>query len=541
MTDTLEDQEVPDWLLGDDDVTTAPRETEAERINRRMREGAAYQRKLDKEKAEAKERERLEKKAASDKWNADYKAAKAAGDTERVKELNRQLHENYLNDPAFFPPETDFVSFLPEGFYVQISTGAEWRVAAKLNVHCHGDKHAAKRIDFNSPVHAYTWAPGRGRLLYDTAVFEGGYFPKKRNNLFNRYKPPHNYVELGHANDVAPWRDHIRRLYSEVDSTWIERWIAFKVQYPGIKINHALVVGGPTRIGKDTIFEPVKPAVGPWNMKEVSAGQSMDGNFNPYMEAVICRVAEVKDLGERRREFYDHWKPWLTTPPDMVGVTDKNVKLHQVANVVGVVFLTNHLTDGMYLPEDDARHYVAWSETKETDFEEGYFDRLYQWFENGGNRNVAAWLKAYDLRAWNPKKPPPKTPAFWRIVEAHNDPGRGDLDGLLDYMGRPDCVTVRDLTECAARYEYAQPGGSAAVDLTNRKLIPRRLEASGYVSVRGPHDGKFDFKTKGTPASATGPGTPATREALVVYVRKTIDENQRMKAAKAFVDGRNSR
>ncbi|MGD0332974.1 MAG: DUF5906 domain-containing protein [Xanthobacteraceae bacterium] len=539
MTDTLEDQEVPDWLLGDDDVTTAPRETEAERINRRMREGAAYQRKLDKEKAEAKERERLEKKAASDKWNADYKAAKAAGDKERVKELNRQLHENYLNDPAFFPPETDFVSFLPEGFYVQISTGAEWRVAAKLNVHCHGDKHAAKRIDFNSPVHGYTWAPGRGRLLYDTAVFEGGYFPKKRNNLFNRYKPPHDYAP-GNASDdaVKPWREHIRRLYNEDDAQHIERWLAFKVQFPGVKINHALVLGGPTRIGKDTIFEPVKYAVGPWNMKEVSAGQTMDEKFNPYMEAVICRVAEVKDL-ERPKAFYDHWKPWLTTPPDCLGVTDKNVKLHQVANVVGVVFFSNYQTNGMYLPDDDARHYVAWSETVETDFEDGYFDRLYAWFDGDGKRNVTAWLKAYDLRAWNPKRPPPKTAAFWRIVEAHSSQAHGDLDALLDFMGRPECVTIRDLQNALAHYEPA--GGSTIIDLTNKRQHAAMLEASGYVSVRGPHDGKFDFKTRGTAASATGPGTPTTREKLTVYVRKTIDEAQRVKAAKSFVDGRNAR
>ena len=31
------------------------------------------------------------------------------------------------------------------------------------------------------------------------------------------------------------------------------------------KINHALVLGGLQGIGKDTMLEPVKHAVGPWN------------------------------------------------------------------------------------------------------------------------------------------------------------------------------------------------------------------------------------------------------------------------------------
>ena len=36
------------------------------------------------------------------------------------------------------------------------------------------------------------------------------------------------------------------------------------------KINHALVLGGEQGIGKDTLLEPVKHAVGPWNFDEVS-------------------------------------------------------------------------------------------------------------------------------------------------------------------------------------------------------------------------------------------------------------------------------
>ena len=59
-------------------------------------------------------------------------------------------------------------------------------------------------------------------------------------------------------------------------------------------------------IGKDTLLEPVKRAVGPWNFVEVSPQQVL-GRFNGFLKSVILRVSEARDLGEFDRfAFYDH-------------------------------------------------------------------------------------------------------------------------------------------------------------------------------------------------------------------------------------------
>ena len=80
------------------------------------------------------------------------------------------------------------------------------------------------------------------------------------------------------------------------------------MQRPHEKINHALVLGGKQGIGKDTILEPVKYAVGPWNFNEVSPQQLL-GRFNGFLKSVILRVSEARDLGEFDRfAFYDHMK-----------------------------------------------------------------------------------------------------------------------------------------------------------------------------------------------------------------------------------------
>jgi hypothetical protein len=65
------------------------------------------------------------------------------------------------------------------------------------------------------------------------------------NRLFTMrvYRPPTIMQKPG---DVSPWLDH-------------------RVQRPWEKINHALVLLGNQGVGKDTLLEPVKAAIGPWN------------------------------------------------------------------------------------------------------------------------------------------------------------------------------------------------------------------------------------------------------------------------------------
>ena len=136
-------------------------------------------------------------------------------------------------------------------------------------------------------------------------------------------------------------------------------------------------------IGKDTILEGVKRAVGPWNFKEV-APKSIFEPFNPWLRAVILRVSEAKDMGDVNRfEFYDAMKTLLAAPPDVLECNEKNIKQHYVLNCMGVVITTNHLTDGIYLPAEDRRHYVAWSDLRSDDFDAGYWNEMWNWYDDG--------------------------------------------------------------------------------------------------------------------------------------------------------------
>src|ERR1019366_8451569 len=71
------------------------------------------------------------------------------------------------------------------------------------------------------------------------------------------------------ASGATPWLEHVKRVFPD-EWRHIPCWLAHRVQRPGEKINHALVLGGKQGIGKDSLLEPVKEAVGRWNWREIS-------------------------------------------------------------------------------------------------------------------------------------------------------------------------------------------------------------------------------------------------------------------------------
>jgi hypothetical protein len=251
------------------------------------------------------------------------------------------------------------------------------------------------------------------------------------------------------------------------------------VQCPEDKINHAIVLGGPQGIGKDTLLEPLKHAVGPWNFLEVSP-QHMLGRFNGFLKSVILRVSEARDLGDVNRfHFYDHMKAYTAAPPDVLRVDEKNLREYSVPNCCGVIVTSNHKSDGIYLPADDRRHYVAWSDLTKDDFPTGYWTRIWGWYVDGGYSHVAAYLTELDLSDFDAKAPPPKTAAFWDIVDANRAPEDAELADVLDDLGNPAATTLSRIQNAAT--------GEFEIwirDRKNRRVIPHRLEKCGYVPVR---------------------------------------------------------
>jgi hypothetical protein len=386
----------------------------------------------------------------------------------------------------------DFYAVMPKHFYIYVPTREPWP-ASSVNARVPPpakNLSASAWLDQHRPVEQMTWAPGQPIVIANRLISDGGWIERNGVNCFNLYRPP--TIKPGQATKAGPWLDHVQKVFG-ADAEHILKWLAHRVQKPADKINHALLLGGAQGIGKDTTLEPVKRAIGPWNFSEVSP-QHMLGRFNGFLRSVILRVSEARDLGDVDRfQFNDHMKSYTAAPPDVLRVDEKNLREYAVPNVVGVIITTNYKTGGIYLPPDDRRHFVAWSDLTKDDFDPDYWKKLWMWYGNGGDRHVTAYLASLDLASFDAKAPPPKTPAFWEIVDASRAPEDAELRDAIDAIGAPAALTLAKIA-AAASEDFAK----WLYDRKNARLIPHRLEACGYVHVRnqGAKDGHWKVNGK---------------------------------------------
>jgi uncharacterized protein DUF5906 len=424
----------------------------------------------------------------------------------------------------------DFRAYMPAHKYIFVPNRELWPAAsvdARLGPvpdadgHCSAVINAAKLktikastwLDRYRPVEQMTWIPGRPMLIPDHLVSDGGWIVRPGCTCFNTYRPPQ--ITGGDPDQAKPWLQHLRFVYPD-DADHIVEFLAHRVQRPAEKINHALVLGGHQGIGKDSLLEPVKAAVGPWNFVEVSPKQLL-GRFNGFLKSVILRVNEARDLGEvDRYSFYEHMKTYTAAPPDVLRVDEKNVREYVVWNVCSVIITTNHKTDGLHLPPDDRRHYVAWSPRSKEDFPRDYWANLYGWYEQHGTRHVAAFLATYDLSKFDPKAPPLQTPAFWDVVDVGRAPEDAELADALDKLRSPSATTLAQIAQCSS------PGFAEWLrDRKHARLFPHRLETAGYVAARNPHarDGLWRVHER--------------RQAI--YVRHELSASDRLVAVEEFL------
>jgi hypothetical protein len=124
-----------------------------------------------------------------------------------------------------------------------------------------------------------------------------------------------------------------------------------------------------------------------------------------------------------------------------------------------------------------------------------------------------------DISSFDPKAPPPKTPAFWDISDANRAHEDAELADAIDKMGNPDAMTLSQIKDAAARTN--SDFFSWISDRKNRRAMPHRLERCGYVPVRNAAD-KSDGQWKIDGSRVT------------VYARKALSLKERLGAAAAL-------
>lgn len=457
------------------------------------------------------------------RWAKDFK--RQGGKVQRLGSVFKLAADYGWRRPGKLSVE-DFYAYMPMHNYIYVPTRDFWP-ASSVNARVPlvktpaGPVPPAAWIDGNRAVEQLTWYPGEPQLIEGRIIAEGGWIEQPSAKVFNMYREPPP-IRGGSSEAAGPWRDHLARLYPE-EHEHILRWLAHRVQRPGQKINHGLILGGAPGIGKDTLLAPVKRAVGYWNMREVSPVVLVE-SFNDWVKSVILRVSEARDLGgndmsaTNRYALYEHMKVLTTAPPEVLRVNEKHLRQYAVPNVMGVIVTTNY-QDGMYLPADDRRFFCAWSELTKGDFAEDYWRDLYKWFDDGGAEHVAAFLHSVNLAGFDPGAPPPWTTAKTAMVDAGRDESMSPIGEALDRMREQaqgtDAVTTADLIEHGSEELRELLTGPK-----NARRVPHLMAEWGYVKVvnEGARDGRFVVDGK--------------RQA--VYAKRELPLQERVKAARAL-------
>lgn len=136
------------------------------------------------------------------------------------------------------------------------------------------------------------------------------------------------------------------------------------------------------------------------------------------------------------------------------------------------------------------------------------------------------YLRQLDLRTFNPKAPPPRTEAWWAIVNANRAPEDAELSAVLERLGEPDAVTKEQLI-AEASVDWSEIAEWLR-DRRNARQVPHRMAACGYVPVRN-EGNKRDglWKVAGSWAA--------------IYVKKQFTLADQLRVARTLVDGRRAR
>lgn len=275
--------------------------------------------------------------------------------------------------------------------------------------------------------------------------------------LFNKYRPA--TIELGDAKLAKPFVDHVGLVFNKTgDASQFLDFMAHRVQRPWEKPRFALLIAGEPGVGKDTAISFCCPAIGSWNVAEIEPA-NLESPYNNHVASTLIRISEAANLADFNRwAFNEKIKTLIAGNPDAVSVNLKYGAKYTVRMYCGVVITTNHLANGIYIPQGDRRFDVidsaslgemGWKNI-EDEKRATYFTELWEWFCEGGDSHVAAFLHERDISRFSPNNGQRITEAHKNVVTVGFEPDMWLLDAL-DLMENPDYVRVDCLMDACER------------------------------------------------------------------------------------------
>ena len=277
--------------------------------------------------------------------------------------------------------------------------------------------HNARKIEASACFDENREAKGAATIVGVTYAAGGDVFVTRDGQQYgNRWRDARPLSVMGTrpvAGDVSRWLTHLERLIPvDFEREHLLNVMAHKVQFPGHKINHAILMGGTHGSGKDTLFAPFFWAIGGASKTNCSLVKNEDLT-SQWGYALECEVMEIAELRQSeakdRRSLENTLKPIIAAPPELLPINRKGLHPYMALNRVLVVAFSNERA-AITISTEDRRWFCLWAECEKLPEAEAV--GLWNWYKNrGGFEAVAHYLATRDVSAFNPSAPPPMTEA----------------------------------------------------------------------------------------------------------------------------------
>lgn len=255
-----------------------------------------------------------------------------------------------------------------------------------------------------------TYAPGEDVLVARDGLVYG--------NTWINYRPDVSGSDDMADSDIQPWLEHCRLLVPEAaELEHVLNVMAFKVQTPNVKINHAVLHGGDEGCGKDSMWAPFLWAIGGEHQhnRSIIENKGLESQWGYGLQAEVVILNELKEPeAKERRALANKLKPIIAAPPETLTINRKGLHPYEMLNRLQVIAFTNDPVP-ISIPSQDRRWFCLWSSAPRMDPDDA--DKLWKWYKNGGFQKIAAWLHQRDVSAFNPAAAPPVTDWKLNMVE----------------------------------------------------------------------------------------------------------------------------
>jgi hypothetical protein len=338
-------------------------------------------------------------------------AAAVIAEVER-KELQRVEKEGWYERFAYLQDDDAFFDLIERHEVSRASFNAIFRHIACNSLHGKRPKiEAGTCFDENRQkkgariLKGVTYAAGESILCSRDGIVYG-----------NRWRDARPIAVAG---NIKPWLDHVERMVpEEKERAHVLDVMAFKLQKPHIKINHAVLHGGNPGSGKDTMWAPFFWSIGGKALRNVSLvrNEEVTSQWGYALETEVLVINELRQSEAKdRRALENTLKPLIAAPPEFLMVQRKGLAPYDLVNRLQVIAFSNERV-AINLPSDDRRWFVIWSDAPRMTDADGA--KIWAWLESSGKSAVAAWLHARDVSAFAPGATPMLTEAKAIMVEA---------------------------------------------------------------------------------------------------------------------------